>query len=75
MANFIKKLLSKIILYVIIVLLFLFGDVAQLARASGSYPEGRGFDPLRRYQMFITRYMLCLVFILEKMIKFEGAKI
>ena len=23
----------------------LFGDVAQLARASGSYPEGRGFDP------------------------------
>ena len=23
--------------------------VAQLARASGSYPGGRGFDPLRRY--------------------------
>ncbi len=28
----------------------LFGDVAQLARAPGSYPGGRGFDPLRRYQ-------------------------
>ena len=26
------------------------GDVAQLARASGSYPEGRGFDSPRRYQ-------------------------
>ena len=25
------------------------GGVAQLARASGSYPGGRGFDPLRRY--------------------------
>ena len=26
-----------------------FRGVAQLARASGSYPGGRGFDPLRRY--------------------------
>ena len=26
------------------------GDVAQLARAFGSYPKGRGFDSLRRYQ-------------------------
>ena len=25
------------------------GGVAQLARASGSYPGGQGFDPLRRY--------------------------
>ena len=25
------------------------GGVAQLARASGSYPGGRGFDPPRRY--------------------------
>ena len=25
------------------------GGVAQLARESGSYPGGRGFDPLRRY--------------------------
>lgn len=30
------------------------GDVAQLARASGSYPEGRGFDPLRRYHKLLT---------------------
>jgi hypothetical protein len=28
------------------------GGVAQLARASGSYPGGRGFDPLRRYFIF-----------------------
>ena len=28
-----------------------YGGVAQLARASGSYPEGRGFDSLRRYQL------------------------
>ena len=27
----------------------IYGGVAQLARASGSYPGGRGFDPLRRY--------------------------
>ena len=27
------------------------GDVAQLARASGSYPEGRGFESPRRYQI------------------------
>ena len=26
--------------------------VAQLARASGSYPGGRGFDPLRRDNFF-----------------------
>jgi hypothetical protein len=26
------------------------GGVAQLARADGSYPSGRGFDPLRRHQ-------------------------
>ena len=26
------------------------GEVAQLARAFGSYPKGRGFDPLLRYQ-------------------------
>ncbi len=31
-----------------------FGDVAQLARAFGSYPKGRGFDPLRRYHLKIT---------------------
>ena len=31
------------------VLVFYCGGVAQLARASGSYPGGRGFDPLRRY--------------------------
>ena len=27
----------------------IYGGVAQLARAFGSYPRGRGFDPLRRY--------------------------
>ena len=26
------------------------GDVAQLARATGSYPVGRRFEPHRRYQ-------------------------
>ena len=26
------------------------GDVAQLARASGSYPAGRKFESHRRYQ-------------------------
>ena len=27
----------------------LYGDVAQLARASGSYPAGHWFDPNHRY--------------------------
>src|SRR5690606_34417592 len=30
------------------------GGVAQLARAFGSYPKGRGFDPLRRYHYLHT---------------------
>ena len=30
-----------------------FGGVAQLARASGSYPGGRGFDPPRRYKVYL----------------------
>ena len=29
--------------------IFYLGGVAQLARASGSYPGGHGFDPPRRY--------------------------
>ena len=28
-----------------------YGGVAQLARAFGSYPKGRGFDSLRRYNV------------------------
>ena len=32
------------------------GGVAQLARAFGSYPEGRGFESLRRYQFHLERY-------------------
>ena len=31
------------------------GSVAQLARAIGSYPIGRGFDPLSRYHKEISR--------------------
>ena len=30
----------------------IYGGVAQLARAFGSYPKGRGFDPLRRYHIW-----------------------
>ncbi len=36
--------------------LFCHGDVAQLARAPGSYPGGRGFDPLRRYHIDFYPY-------------------
>ena len=35
---------------VLIYYCFVNGDVAQLARASGSYPGGREFESLRRYQ-------------------------
>lgn len=45
------KVLSKISNYVIIILLDFFGDVAQLARAPGSYPVGREFESPRRYQI------------------------
>ena len=31
-----------------------FGDVAQLARATGSYPVGREFESLRRYHYDIN---------------------
>ena len=53
-----KKVLKNQILFVIIILSHVIGDVAQLARASGSYPEGRGFDSLRRYQYDITQDFL-----------------
>ncbi len=33
-----------------IILVVLYGEIAQLARAFGSYPKGRGFDPPSRYQ-------------------------
>ena len=32
-----------------IIILFVYGDVAQLARARGSYPRCRGFKSLSRY--------------------------
>ena len=50
-----KKILKKQKKYAIFILLTFHGDVAQLARASGSYPEGRGFNPLRRYQLNVNR--------------------
>ena len=38
--------------------------VAQLARASGSYPGGRGFDPPRRYkQSTVLPWIFVLFFI------------
>ena len=37
------------------------GGVAQLARASGSYPGGRGFDPLRRYIVDLVGHLAQLV--------------
>ena len=37
----------------LLICFIIYGDVAQLARAFGSYPKGRGFDSLRRYQMDI----------------------
>ena len=40
--------------YVIIILLNFFGEIAQLARATGSYPVGRGFESPSRYQLFIN---------------------
>ena len=33
-----------------LICLLFYGDVAQLARASGSYPAGRVFESHRRYQ-------------------------
>ena len=33
------------------------GEIAQLARASGSYPAGREFESPSRYQMTIKRIL------------------
>ena len=54
------------------VLLFylIYGEIAQLARASGSYPEGRGFDPLSRYHKYLTNQKwLVFLLVLYKCIK------
>ena len=46
----------------------IYGEIAQLARASGSYPEGRGFDPLSRYQYVIySNYYSSSFFINDKL--------
>ena len=48
-----------------------FGDVAQLARAPGSYPVGREFESPRRYQIWnksleFQEFLLCYkLFIFE----------
>ena len=47
----IKKNIVFIIKIWYIYIAYFYGEIAQLARASGSYPEGRGFDPLSRYQL------------------------
>ena len=46
-----NKVLSKSSNYDILLMLDSYGAVAQLARASGSYPGGREFESLRRYQI------------------------
>ncbi len=46
-----KKMLPKVIHYDILNMPTFYGDVAQLARASGSYPAGREFESPRRYQL------------------------
>lgn len=56
------KVLSKIGKYDIINMLSIFyGDVAQLARATGSYPVGREFESPRRYHLEITRFYLVFI--------------
>ena len=37
-------------------ILYIYGGVAQLARAIGSYPAGRGFKSLRRYHIIAEVY-------------------
>ena len=46
------------------------GEIAQLARAIGSYPIGRGFNPLSRYHKKITQSH-DWVFICFKIVIFE----
>ena len=45
------------------------GEIAQLARAIGSYPIGRGFDPLSRYHMNLNRQKY-LFFLYKNVTKF-----
>ena len=50
---FLKKRLQKIKLFAIIILFY--GDVAQLARAHGSYPWCREFESPRRYHICVPK--------------------
>ena len=50
---FAKIDLSNKCKYDTIIVLFSYGEIAQLARAIGSYPIGRGFDSLSRYQFWL----------------------
>ena len=45
-----KKQLTSFRFSCNIIFVVIYGGLAQLARASGSYPGGRGFDPLGRHQ-------------------------
>ena len=42
----------------------MFGEVAQLARAFGSYPKGQGFKSLLHYQILNFKYLFFLFFYL-----------
>ena len=44
----------------------IFGEIAQLARASGSYPAGREFESPSRYQKMKSIACLWILFLLEK---------
>ena len=45
-----------------------YGEVAQLARAFGSYPKGRGFDPPSRYHIvYYSNYYSSSFFIYDKL--------
>ena len=47
------KILTKcnIIVIINIAFCFIYGEIAQLARATGSYPVGRWFELTARYQI------------------------
>ena len=54
------------------------GEVAQLARAIGSYPIGRGFDPPSRYHMKFrvlnTLFLFCAINLCHKLKKRNYAR-
>ena len=56
--------LLQVLFFYVMIILFIYGEIAQLARATGSYPVGREFESLSRYQNDIQQTLINTGFVL-----------